>query len=78
MTEEDEGVLVEDAKDDEEGCCPFRLTPQIDFGNPTRSSDLGLSSLSRALRTPDSEGALTAVVGFLVESNCSTWEECER
>ena len=46
----------------------------MDFGNATRSSDLGLSSLSPV---PDSEDVLAAVVSFFVESNCSTWEECE-
>jgi hypothetical protein len=68
-----EGDEVDNAKDDEEGCCAFRLTPQIDFGNTPRSSDLGLSSVS----PPKFEGALAAVVSFfVVESDCSTWEEC--
>lgn len=70
--------MLEDARDDGEGCCAFRLTPQIDFENATRSSDLGLSSLSPAWWTPVSKGALTAVVGIFVDSDCSTWEECER
>ena len=62
--------MDEEAKEDVDGCCGFRLTPQMDFGNAFRSSDLGLSSLSPSWRMPDSEGA----VRFFVES---TWEECE-
>ena len=75
---EDGGVLVEESKEDEDGfCITVRLTPQIDFGNATRSSDLGLSPLSPAWTTPDSEDAFAFVVNFFVESDCSTWEECK-
>ena len=68
-----EGDDVDNAEDDEDGCCGFRLTPQMDFGNTPRSSDLGLSSVSLPWRTPD---VLAAVVSFFVESDCSAWEDC--
>jgi hypothetical protein len=73
ITEED-GALVEDARETKEGLfMGILLIPQIDFGNPTRSS---LSSFSPAWATPDSEDALVVVIEIIVESVCPAWE-CE-
>ena len=64
-TELDLALEVEEASEAKEDLgIIVRLTPQIDFGNKSRSF---VSSLSRAWATPESEGGLAAV-SKIVES----------
>lgn len=83
MVEED-GVLVEEPREDKDGLdfavrgITVRLVPQIDLGATTRSSIVGLSSLSLCSKlraTPNSEGALAAVGRNLVDGICAAGEE---